>query len=168
MHRFWKGKAAWEWVKEQLASDSLDAKIAQVQAAWAEQYGASYDAGWVCDVYDDRVIVRNPDGGFQAYPYTMAGDGTITFQAPVDVEVVYNEISEAIELDAVTPRGKSGTIWEVRVLKFGRCAMGFSGAARPARSSRPCWSRPPSAVSWIPPGRWGMPMSVAWPSATAR
>src|SRR3989304_9453515 len=102
MNRFRKNaKAAWEWVKEQLASDSLDAKVMQVQAAWAAQYGAGYDAGMVCDVYENRVIVRKMDGGFEAYPYTMAADGTITFQAAVDLQVVYNEISEARELDAV-------------------------------------------------------------------
>jgi len=166
MHRFRKVKAAWEWVKEQLASDSLDAKVMQVQAAWAAQYGAGYDAGMVCDVYEDRVIVRKMDGGFEAYPYTMAADGTITFQAPVDVEVVYNEISEASELDAVTPRGKSGTIWEVRVLKFGRSRNGFLWSREAGEKLAPLLASAPVGCFMDPAG--AMPTRAAWPSATAR
>jgi hypothetical protein len=155
MTRFRKVKAAWEWVKEQLASDSLDAKVLQVQTAWAAQYGAGYDAGMVCDVYEDRVIVRGMDGAFQAYPYTIAPDGAIGFEPPVAVEVVYDEISEALELDVAAPRGRTGRIWEVRVLKFGRSRNGFYWSREAGEKLIPLLANVPVGCFMDPAGAMG-------------
>ena len=78
MHRFRKVKAAWEWVKEQLASDSLDAKVMQVQAAWAAQYGAGYDAGMVCDVYEASQVVAGSLTGTATFGSIAARAEAIT------------------------------------------------------------------------------------------
>ena len=156
MNRFRKSAAAAaQWIREQFATDSLDAKVMRVQAAWAEQYGASYDAGWVCDVYDDRVVVRNPDGGFQAYAYTEAADGTLTFQAPVDVEVVYNEISEALELTGAEITSKTGNVWDVRVLKFGRSLNGFFWSREAGEKLLPFLASAPVGCFMDPAGAMG-------------
>jgi outer membrane biosynthesis protein TonB len=64
---------------------------------------------FVWDVYGDRVIVRElgPVPRYYAYAYTVADDGAVTFEAPAEVEVVYQPVAAVGTTAAEPPAGNA-------------------------------------------------------------
>lgn len=72
-----------------------------ISSAWYERFRAKLPPGvefeyWVDEVYEDRVIVKGPEGMWQ-YPYEVDEDGEVTFGDPARVEVQYVVVGEQAE-----------------------------------------------------------------------
>ncbi len=93
----------------------------RVLAAWHTSQ-PPHDAPWRVSEVLDGVALVTKDLMYRRVPYSIDGDA-VTFGEPVDVEVKFEEVGEAAPLGApVTP---SGSVWDVRVLKFGRSMNGW-------------------------------------------
>lgn len=109
-------------VREALAADSLEGRADQLRAAWRE-ISPSYD-WYVCDVFDDAIVVRNDGTEYLRIPYTVTADA-ITFGPPAKVEVQYQPVGEACMRILEATGEKTGSAWRVRILRFGRSENGW-------------------------------------------
>lgn len=107
---------------ESLSPESLEGRSDIVRAAWNATQPTYDESSWsVCDIFDAAVVVRK-DLMFRRVPYAVDG-AVITFGEPIEVEVKFEEVGEAAPLGR--PLQPSGSVWEVRVLKFGRSLNGW-------------------------------------------
>jgi len=107
-------------VKEALSAESLEGRADKLREAW-NTITPSYE-WYVCDVFDDAIIVRNSGTEYRRVPYTVDGD-TITFSEPTVVEVQFQEVGEAVRI--LESKDKTGATWRARIVKFGRSENGW-------------------------------------------
>lgn len=107
-------------VKEALSAESLEGRADKLREAW-NTIAPSYD-WYVCDVFDDAIIVRNSGTEYRRVPYTIDGE-TITFSEPNVVEVQFQEVGEAVRI--LESKDKTGATWRARIVKFGRSDNGW-------------------------------------------
>jgi hypothetical protein len=129
-------------VREALSSTSLDGRADEIREAYYDSLGSPSGCyEWITDVFEDHLIVRKDDSDFYKVPFTIDGTNAdnITFGTPVEVEVQFQDVKEAVVREAwtlTTPKDLTGAIWDARILRFGTSLNGWG------------WSRE-SAVSLV-------------------
>jgi hypothetical protein len=135
-------------VSEALASDSLDGRAEEIRDAWGEAAGMMWDPdkdgdpgpGWVTDVYDDALIVRDNGGDFYRVPYTLDADGDPVFGEATEVQVTFQAVQEALireSAELLRPTDLTGAEWDARILRFGVSANGWEWTRESAESLLP-------------------------------
>ncbi len=108
---------------------SLEGRAGMIRQAYRESAsdalppGLYAEADWdACiDVMDDALLVRTMDGTWRV-PYTMAEDGTVSFETAQEVEVTLVPVSEAAEAGPAPPEGRE---WEVTIIRPGTSKNGY-------------------------------------------
>src|SRR5262245_46367698 len=93
----------------------------RIRAAW-QACQPQHDAPWLIADILDSVLVVKKDGLYRRVACSVDGE-TVSFGAPEEIAITLEEVGEAAPLGG--PENPSGTVWDVRILRFGRSQNGW-------------------------------------------
>jgi len=129
----WGGDAGRSWIRriisqmdkaderaKEAEAPSLNALLERVGKQWRIDHGGD-DMSWVREVFLDHMVAEMEDGTLMAYPYEIK-DGEMVWGEPYEVEMVYQEVQEAIQnVGSIAPRVTEGETfdgreWEITII----------------------------------------------------